>query len=244
MGLSNYLPSSRLIQPGVCTSTSRPASPFEGQCIFETDTDRLLVWNGSAWVIPNAPAQNPTGLELITPTSIAGSGVSLSGAVVSFSSATSVSVNGCFSSTYTNYRAVYTITTTSASGQFLIRLRANNNNSNDSYSSVGPYFYLSAGTGYTSVVANQAQTFAGPVNGSVGSSSVGGGFMEFFMPNVNTATTIDFKGGTNITNTGNEFYSGSIFHYTNYQADGFSFFSSGSSFNFSGNLRIYGYRNS
>lgn len=49
MGLSNYLPSSRLIQPGVCTSSTRPASPFEGQCIYETDTDNVLYWNGSAW---------------------------------------------------------------------------------------------------------------------------------------------------------------------------------------------------
>jgi hypothetical protein len=52
MGLSNYLPSSRLIKPGVCTSTTRPASPFEGQVIYETDTDKMLVYNGSAWYAP------------------------------------------------------------------------------------------------------------------------------------------------------------------------------------------------
>lgn len=49
MGLSNYLPSSRIAQPGVCTSTTRPASPFEGQVIYETDTDMVAVYNGSAW---------------------------------------------------------------------------------------------------------------------------------------------------------------------------------------------------
>ena len=49
MAITNYLPSSRLIQTGVCTSSTRPASPFEGQAIFETDTDRMLIWNGSAW---------------------------------------------------------------------------------------------------------------------------------------------------------------------------------------------------
>lgn len=49
MGLSNYLPSSRIAQPGVCTSTTRPASPFEGQVIYETDTDKVLVYNGSIW---------------------------------------------------------------------------------------------------------------------------------------------------------------------------------------------------
>lgn len=49
MAISNFLPSSRLIQPGVCTSTTRPASPFEGQMIYETDTDMLALWNGTAW---------------------------------------------------------------------------------------------------------------------------------------------------------------------------------------------------
>jgi len=38
------------LKQGVCTSSTRPASPFEGQQIYETDTDTLLVYNGSAWV--------------------------------------------------------------------------------------------------------------------------------------------------------------------------------------------------
>ena len=50
MGISSTIPPSRLIQPGVCTSSTRPTSPFEGQVIYETDTDRTLVWSGSAWV--------------------------------------------------------------------------------------------------------------------------------------------------------------------------------------------------
>jgi len=51
MGISNTIPPSRLIQPGVIdNAAARPASPFEGQCIFQKDTDQLLVWNGTAWV--------------------------------------------------------------------------------------------------------------------------------------------------------------------------------------------------
>lgn len=34
-----------------CTSGTRPSSPQEGMTIFETDTDRILTWDGSAWVI-------------------------------------------------------------------------------------------------------------------------------------------------------------------------------------------------
>jgi hypothetical protein len=37
------------LRPGVCTSTTRPTAPYEGQTIYETDTDKVLVWNGSAW---------------------------------------------------------------------------------------------------------------------------------------------------------------------------------------------------
>lgn len=49
MGMSNYYPNSLLSQPGVCTSTTRPASPYVGQTIFETDTLLARVWNGTAW---------------------------------------------------------------------------------------------------------------------------------------------------------------------------------------------------
>lgn len=37
------------LKPGVCTSSNRPANPFDGMMIYETDTDKTLVWNGSAW---------------------------------------------------------------------------------------------------------------------------------------------------------------------------------------------------
>lgn len=37
------------------TSGSRPASPWNGQLIFETDTTRMLVWSGSDWQILSDP---------------------------------------------------------------------------------------------------------------------------------------------------------------------------------------------
>ena len=69
---------------GVATSTNRPATPFDGQVISETDTDRLVVFNGSAW-------GSYGGLQLIKTQTI-GSGVS------------SVSVTDAFSATYDNYK--------------------------------------------------------------------------------------------------------------------------------------------
>lgn len=41
----------------ICTSSTRPASPWHGQLINETDTKRLLYWDSLAWVVfhdPNA----------------------------------------------------------------------------------------------------------------------------------------------------------------------------------------------
>ena len=37
------------IRPGVCLSTSRPASPFIGQIIYMTDVNQSAVWNGTSW---------------------------------------------------------------------------------------------------------------------------------------------------------------------------------------------------
>jgi hypothetical protein len=36
-------------QAGVCTSTTRPTAPYLGQFIYETDTNLLKVWLGTAW---------------------------------------------------------------------------------------------------------------------------------------------------------------------------------------------------
>ena len=46
----------------VTTSGARPSSPIEGMCIYETDTDLLLVYNGSAWKqIGNGATSNTFG---------------------------------------------------------------------------------------------------------------------------------------------------------------------------------------
>jgi hypothetical protein len=49
MGLDNAYGVGSL-KPGVCTSSTRPASPYEGQTIYETDTDLVKSYNGSSWV--------------------------------------------------------------------------------------------------------------------------------------------------------------------------------------------------
>lgn len=35
---------------GVATSTNRPSTPFDGQVIYETDTDRIMAYDGTNWI--------------------------------------------------------------------------------------------------------------------------------------------------------------------------------------------------
>ena len=59
MPLSSVLGAQSLIKPGVCTSSTRPASPYEGQTIYETDTDLVKSYDGSNWVTIGPSAASP-----------------------------------------------------------------------------------------------------------------------------------------------------------------------------------------
>ena len=60
------------LRTGVCTSTTRPTTPYEGQHIYETDTDINYVWNGTAWlVLPPTASPTFTGVPA-APTATAG----------------------------------------------------------------------------------------------------------------------------------------------------------------------------
>jgi hypothetical protein len=74
----------------------------------------------------NVALDSELGLTLITPTSIAatgGSGSISSSGAVSFTSASAISLNGCFSSTYDNYLILVSYTGTGSSVNLNIRLR-------------------------------------------------------------------------------------------------------------------------
>lgn len=116
------------LRPGVCTSTSRPSTPFDGQVIYETDTDNALVWNGTAWVYLATASTRPVGIQTMIPTSVDVAGAGSSASVgsygkVTFSAATSVSLNGCFTSAFTNYRVVCDFDASASAMDVRARLR-------------------------------------------------------------------------------------------------------------------------
>ena len=92
------------LKPGVCTSTTRPSNPFEGQMIYETDTDLTYIYGGSAWQqVSGGTAVGNSGLVYVTSATV-GTGVS------------TVTVSGAFSATYDTYKIIWTDGTASQSG--------------------------------------------------------------------------------------------------------------------------------
>lgn len=102
MAISNVSSNNR---PGVCTFLTRPTAPFNGQVIFETDTRQTLVWQGSAWVMLT-DADQPPGLQIITPTGATNGTVTGNGVVVG-NAVSSVTVSGVFSADYDSYEIIY-----------------------------------------------------------------------------------------------------------------------------------------
>ena len=188
----------------------------------------------NAWTISGAGSA--PGMDLITPTSVAGSGVTLSGGQVSFSAATAVSVNGCFTSAYENYVIELSITSLSASAGINLRYRA-------------------AGSDTTTSTYNYAQSRAGRTSTIDGVSTVSGTVIQlaFQATGYPLQSRIDiFRGNTSglvghlsHTHTYDGGYlvvvqSGICLQSTAH--DGFTIYPG--SGNVTGNLRLYGLRNS
>ena len=90
MAISN---NSTGLRPGVCTSSTRPTAPYEGQHIYETDTDLTYIWGGSAWQqVSGGTAVGNSGLVYIT--------------TKTFSATSTLTCSNVFSSTYDNYFAI------------------------------------------------------------------------------------------------------------------------------------------
>jgi hypothetical protein len=130
MAISNVSSGAR---PGVCTSTTRPQAPYEGQLIYETDTNRVLVWDNAAWVMI-ADTDQPPGLQLIATTTVT-------------SSVAYVEMLNVFSSEYDNYRIV--INNAKAQNQLSYQFYLGTNaTSGLHYGSMFYYQYTGASTGY------------------------------------------------------------------------------------------------
>ena len=173
------------------------------------------------------------GLDLITPTSVAGTGVTVSGGAVSIAAATTASVNGCFTATYDNY-IIMMNALGSASGQLAYRLRvAGTDASGSNYYSQE----ISAGAG--TVVGGRT----GPGTSSYLeylSTTSTAGKVEFFSPFAATPTrSIALSGHTDAAPSWLSIYGA---HTLSTSYDGFTLIPASGTI--TGTLRVYGLRNS
>ena len=175
------------------------------------------------------------GLIMIRPTSVAGTGVTLSNGKVSFSAASTISVNGCFSSSYDNYRIVISTTAGSTSALFQMRMRAAGTDASGastySYSllqsaSSGSWIVLDFSSGTTSHTVGYKQT------ANRASSSI-----DVYGPFEATQTGLSITG-----HYASVPYTGGGYHTVASSYDGFSILAATG--DMTGSLRVYGYRNS
>ena len=216
----------------------------EGMSCYIDNLNTLQTYDGSNWVTTNNlnfPYQNPTGLELITPTSVSGTGVSLSGAVVNFSSSTTGFVNGIFSATYRNYLGIWDTDSNVGGNSLRWRLSAAGSAFGGGYTTVGMVSAVSGGTGSITAVSGEQAVSTGII-GSFGAagSSIGGGRFEIISPFIAISTQVIGTSAANITNSGNNFYTGAAMHYTSASGDGLEISTNGTNWN--GRIRFYGYR--
>ena len=225
------------------TSADLPAasSALEGVMMFQKDTNELKICDGASW-ISMLDTDSPPGLTLISPTSVAGTGVTNNGGNITFSGSSTVSVNGVFNSVFDNYKFIINITNNTAVGALALRMRnAGTDNSSSNYTYAGLNSY--SGSSITSAL-NSAGTTTYFVIGIVDNVNYANmpstfeilqPFLSYrtayygFLPNpVNPQSYFDYMGGAMSVTT---------------SYDGFSVLNA-SGGTLSGNIRVYGYRNS
>jgi len=211
--------------------------------------DVVEVFAYTAFTVANAYTKSETdsiaaaaaGLRMVVPTSVtvgSGSGSVSSNGAVNFSGATSVSLNGAFSSTYTNYKIVYNFSSFSGSASnFNLRMRASgtdNSSSNYIYSTVNsnstsPWWDGAVSTGTTQMIIHR-YTRANGLNG----------VMDIYNPFATDYTSMNgWAVNPNFNNADGSEFSGSLTVTTSY--DGFTLYPT-SSQNMAGTIRVYGYK--
>ena len=215
---------------GVVTVTAGAGVTLNGSsvAIAQNAGGTLIKTATNTWYF--LPSSTGSGMDLITPTSVAGSGVTVSGGQVTFTAATEVAVNGCFTSAYENYRLVFE-GTQSTGTTVGMRLRAAGSNA--------------AGSNYTFQVLTSSGASAS------GISTTGTNFDYLAVGNTVSMMSETIVRRPNLAETtqisslgGRSDYVAVVtgYHTLTTQYDGLALLSIAG--NMTGKLRIYGMRNS
>jgi hypothetical protein len=209
--------------------------------------DVVEIFAYTAFTVANAYTKSETdsiaaaaaGLRMVVPTSVAvgsGSGSVDANGAVTFSGASSVSLNGCFTSAYDNYRIIWNVDSGSSTGAANVYYRLGTSgtaNSASNYYSVGVYSDGTVGN------VNQAATNYGWLyGGPAAETGQRSGFMDIQNP-FKTLRTIGqiFSGSGDYARYWNL---STIFSNTTSFTD---FLIIPSANNITGTIRVYGYKN-
>jgi hypothetical protein len=123
------------LKPGVVTSSTRPASPFDGQVIYETDTDLVKAYNGSSWVTVGPVG----GMTLLSTTTLSGASTAVTGIDQTYNTLF-ITIEKWYASSAAYVRAYLNADSTSANyvslyGRF--RVGGSNEQSNSTYEVTG-----------------------------------------------------------------------------------------------------------
>ena len=111
-----------------------------------------------------------------------------------------------------------------------------------SYTSAGLYMSLSGGTQSNTNIGTSKQAVAYAYAGALDvASAEGGGTIDIFRPFATGVTSANFAWTSYGSNSGLQSTVGGHIHFAGGSADGFQIYTSGTSW--SGNIRVYGYRN-
>jgi hypothetical protein len=200
------------------TSSTRPSSPWEGQTIYETDTDLMYVYGGSAWQqFAGGTSVGNSGLVFIKSQAV-GSGV------------TSIGVTDAFSSTYDDYKVMYSSGTSVGAASLTFGFTG---------SSTG-YYSSVTGTSYAGVAQSIAESnttlfsFAGIVTPEGNSLD-----LTLYGPFASRRTGMQISGRVDIRGAGTAFVGGG-FHNVAASYTGFTLTSSSAITG--GTIYVYGYR--
>lgn len=176
-----------------------------------------------------------TGLIKIVPTSVAvGSG---SGSVdvngnVTFSGATTISLNGCFTANYDNYKII--INPTSGGSYTTFRLRqSGSDDSLASYEYAVFSIYSAPGSGVNQYSGNANQAEINQTNAPTE--------ITLYNPYLATNTRWNFNSSANYSTGGAGAQLGGGYKKDTKQYDGFTYIHGNASTSFSGTIRVYGY---
>lgn len=250
------------LRAGICTSTTRPTSPYAGQQIYETDTNLGYIWNGSSWVriypepvttkgdiatYSTAPDRLAVGAnnKYLVANSSTSTGLQWSTnpagmdliAEQSFSGSV-LTIDNCFSSAYQNYRIMaYGEHTGTAGGVTMwMQLKNGSGISAQGYYSLTTYNTNSAGPtrDWQAYIPNGfwAGTFAN-LYGAIS--------LDLFNPHISGWTYFNAQSAGWGTSTGFQVVNSGFQYVSNSYTGLYIYPNSGTTVN--GTVRVYGYRN-